>query len=117
MGPSIIQSSRSRRSKNVRALKQRSPAGGRRAVGKIHRIEKLNHCGNTSLGAEANWVKVCGAQHHLVLYAYCRATLVSSLLTISSAIVWLCAPIKWLARLRESRSSFFAPEVARWAYA
>src|SRR5229473_4072909 len=31
-------------SKKVCALKQRSPAGGRWAVGKIHRIEKMNHC-------------------------------------------------------------------------
>jgi hypothetical protein len=40
------------------ALKQRSPADGRRAVGKIHGIEKMNHCGITSLVAGAGWVKL-----------------------------------------------------------
>src|SRR5947199_6061745 len=39
------------------ALKQRSPAGGRRAVRKIHQIEKMNHCEVLSLGCVSGMVK------------------------------------------------------------
>src|ERR1700733_11820791 len=41
MGPSIIPTSFQRSGER---LKQRSPAGGRWAGGKIHQIEKMNHC-------------------------------------------------------------------------
>jgi hypothetical protein len=40
------------------ALKQRSPAGGRWAGEKIHRIEKMNHCEVSILWKEAQWVKL-----------------------------------------------------------
>src|SRR5713226_393890 len=58
MGPSIIPASQLGLTNRSGALKQRSPADGCRAVGKIHRIEKMNHCGSTSLDVEAGWVKL-----------------------------------------------------------
>src|SRR5258707_15565864 len=58
MGPSIIPASQLGLTNRPCALKQRSPADGRRAVEKIHRIEKMNHCGITSLEVEAGVVKL-----------------------------------------------------------
>jgi hypothetical protein len=41
--------------------KQRSPAGGRWAGGKIHQIEKMNHCEESIVGVRAIRVKPTGA--------------------------------------------------------
>src|SRR5258708_28209459 len=61
MGPTIIPASRVGLTNRSCALEQRSLADGRRAVGKIHRIEKMNHCRIPSLGVQAGWVKLSDA--------------------------------------------------------